>query len=270
MTSDTPSPYDDRTVLTIAQRCRGAAWRLSLAHARSSHLVIWVTRGAARAVVEGRAQTMSSHNVLIIPAGTLFSFTYEPTCFGQTLEIAPDPALQWPEEPTLLRVREPKSQLALTGHIEAVQTEALAGQSMHAEAIRAHTQLMLVWASRYQDTHAPHQTPTAAQRLLKAFCALVVQSEHTDQNGASMAEFAARLGVTPTHLARVCKAECGMTAADILTQHSLQQARRLLEETTLPANRIAERLGFSSAAYFTRFIQAHTGQTPTALRNSAA
>jgi AraC family transcriptional activator of pobA len=43
----------------------------------------------------------------------------------------------------------------------------------------------------------------------------------------------------------------------------------LLEETKEPAQNIARFLGFGSAAYFTRFIQQHTGQTPSKLRGHA-
>ena len=74
------------------------------------------------------------------------------------------------------------------------------------------------------------------------------------------------LGVTPTHLTRALKAATGKTASDVLTERVLHAARCLLEETKQPAKDIARHLGFGSAAYFTRFIQQHTGQTPSQLR----
>lgn len=273
MTDDHPALFQPETVLTIAQRVYGAPWRLSLAHARQSHLLIWVTRGAARAFVEGRNLSMGSHNALFIPAGTLFSFSYESTCFGQTVQLPALPELHWPERPMLLRVREPKAQLELTGYVEAIQTEAVAAAGFSDDAISAYIQLMLVWAHRYQSRtsgNTPPRKTTAAQRLMQAFCALVVQSEREGDSGSNMADFAAQLGVTPTHLTRVSKAECGVSAADLITQHTLQRARRMLESTAYPASTIAARLGFSSAAYFTRFVKTHTGQTPSEIRKSAS
>ncbi|MEO1365467.1 MAG: helix-turn-helix transcriptional regulator, partial [Pseudomonadota bacterium] len=80
---------------------------------------------------------------------------------------------------------------------------------------------------------------------------------------------AAALGVTPTHLSRACKASTGRTAAELLTERTLYAARISLMETTVPIQDIARHLGFGSAAYFTRFMQQHTGQTPSALRQSA-
>lgn len=256
------------TVLTISQRTSGAPWRLGLAHARSDHMLIWVTRGSARCTVDARSSAMSSHNALFVPAGTLFSFNYESSCFGQTVALPPSNRLDWPSEPILLRVREPKAQLTLTHYVEAIQNEALDPDPIARIAEEAHAQLMMVWAHRY---HTMQQTApsNAAQRLMRAFCSLVVQSETQSNAGATMADFAGKLGVTPTHLTRVCKSSCGMTAADMLTQHSLQRARRMLEDDALKAVDISANLGFSTPAYFTRFIKTHTGETPSALRAKA-
>ena len=86
----------------------------------------------------------------------------------------------------------------------------------------------------------------------------------------TMADHADALRVTPTHLTRACKAATGKTAADLLTERILYEARVLLVTTRVPAQDIARFLGFGSAAYFTRFILHHTQSTPTGLRKAAA
>jgi AraC family transcriptional activator of pobA len=83
----------------------------------------------------------------------------------------------------------------------------------------------------------------------------------------SMADHARELGVTPTHLTRVCKAQTGQTAAALLTGRLVHASRTLLEETKFPARDIARHLGFNSAAYFSRFVAQHCGCSPSALRN---
>ncbi len=268
MNLSTPTSSEQNTVLTISQRVHGAPWRLGLAHARPHHMLIWVTRGAARCTVEARSSALASHNALFVPAGTLFSFNFESSCFGQTVALPPSARLDWPSAPIILRVREPKAQLTLTHYVEAIQSEALDQDPIARVAAEAHAQLMTVWAHRYQMSQPPAPI-NAAQHLMRAFCSLIVQSETQGVEGGTMADFAGKLGVTPTHLTRVCKTSCGVTAADLLTQHSLQRARRMLEDDGLKAVDIAARLGFSTPAYFTRFIKAHTGETPSALRSKA-
>jgi AraC family transcriptional activator of pobA len=60
-----------------------------------------------------------------------------------------------------------------------------------------------------------------------------------------------------------------LTAAEILTQRSLYAARDQIETTNRPLQDIGQSLNFSSAAYFSRFVQHHTGQSPSNLRRVA-
>ena len=85
-----------------------------------------------------------------------------------------------------------------------------------------------------------------------------------------MATYAEALDVTPTHLSRAVKAATGKTAADILTERVVHAARDLLMTSNHSAQDIARHLGFGSAAYFTRYIQQHTGLPPSKLRPSKA
>ncbi len=87
--------------------------------------------------------------------------------------------------------------------------------------------------------------------------------------GRDVADYAAALGVTPTHLTRACRAACGRTAHELLQDRLLFEARCLLSDTTLPVKDIAGRLGFGSAAYFTRAFHYQTGQTPSAFRRES-
>ncbi|MEM8628054.1 MAG: helix-turn-helix transcriptional regulator, partial [Pseudomonadota bacterium] len=84
------------------------------------------------------------------------------------------------------------------------------------------------------------------------------------------ADYAARLQITPTHLSRVCKEASGRPAHALLVERIMYEARRLLLETDMPAREIAETLGFSSAAYFTRAFAQATGMPPSDYRKSPA
>ena len=83
-----------------------------------------------------------------------------------------------------------------------------------------------------------------------------------------MHDYAAELGVTPTHLSRVCNSACGRPASAILADRVHYEARRLLSETRTPVKDIARDLGFMSAAYFTRAFQKKTGKTPSGFRKT--
>ena len=60
----------------------------------------------------------------------------------------------------------------------------------------------------------------------------------------------------------------GRPAPALLHDRQLFEARRMLSETKIPVQDIAQALGFGSAAYFSRSFQARTGKTPTAFRRA--
>ncbi|QIE44359.1 helix-turn-helix transcriptional regulator [Pseudohalocynthiibacter aestuariivivens] len=254
-------------ILSLAQWMHGAPWRLALQHALQRHALVWVTRGQARVTVDGIRRGVGVHNALAIPAGTLFSLELGPQCFGLVCLIPPGGPTLMPDRPQHLRIREVHTQMELTALLDAMQRESNHPRDFSDEALGAHAQLMTVWLRRAMIAHEAPDRPNAAHRLVAAYAAMVARDY---QSPMLMADYARDLGVTPTHLTRSCRQCCGLTAAEILTQRSLHAARVMLEDGGDSIRHVAVQLGFRSAAYFSRFILHHTGQTPSALRKSAA
>ncbi|MEL6451358.1 MAG: AraC family transcriptional regulator [Pseudomonadota bacterium] len=254
-------------ICTIAQLTAGQDWRLSLAHDRPAHLVLWITRGQGRMLLNGTRRGVSTHNALSIPPRTLFALELGRQSMGLAAVIPDGTDVRLPEGPRQLRIRDAAAITELTGLFEAAQREAQNSRALSQDALDAHIALMSVWLRR--QITLPEHLPlalNAAARLSTRFCARVV---HHHSEGLSMSDHAAALGVTPTHLTRACKAATGRTAADLLTERILYAARVALIETDAAIQDVARHLGFGSAAYFTRFIQQHTAQTPSALRRAA-
>jgi AraC-like DNA-binding protein len=110
---------------------------------------------------------------------------------------------------------------------------------------------------------AEAKRPLAAQRLARRYADLL---ERDFRSGQGVGDYARLLGVTPTHLSRVCNQTCGRSASDLLHDRLIFEARKLLTETRIPINAISAELGFTSPAYFTRAFQHRTGKTPSAFR----
>lgn len=255
-------------IRTLAQLGGGEAWRLGLAHDADQHRLVWTTRGQGRMLLDGRLRGLGPHNAVFVPAGSLHAFDMGAQTLGQVIVIPDGTPLRLPDMPRHLRVRDVQVQSELTAIIEAAQREQSQGRPLAQDALEAHVALMSVWLRRQiaLDEHVPNQR-TAGERLARRFTQMIPRHYTT---GAPMAFYAAELDVTPTHLTRTVKAATGKTAADLLTERVVHAARHLLESTPYPARNIARHLGFGSAAYFTRFIQAHTGRSPSQLRKGAA
>lgn len=84
----------------------------------------------------------------------------------------------------------------------------------------------------------------------------------------SVHDLAARLGVSPRTLARRFADQLGTSPGAWLLARRVAAARTLLEETDLPVEAIAARVGLSSAVNLRRRFRAQTGTTPGAYRRA--
>jgi AraC family transcriptional activator of pobA len=81
--------------------------------------------------------------------------------------------------------------------------------------------------------------------------------------------YAERLGMTPTHLNRLCRQSLGRSALGAINARLVTEAERDLAYTALSVKAIALSLGFADAGYFTRFFARQTGRSPSEFRRAA-
>lgn len=259
--------FTDPQIVGLPQLTAGQDWRLSLAHDRPYDLLIWTTRGQGRLLLEGQRRGVGTHNAIFVPAHNLFALDLGRHGVAQALVLPEGSDIRFPRTPAQLRIREVGVMSELTVLMEAATREQQAKRPLMQQAMQAHAALISVWLQRQMamEEHVPTR-PNAAVRLTQAYAKRI--SAHYSEP-LTMADHAEALHVTPTHLTRACKAATGKTAADLLTERILYEARTLLTTTRVPAQDIARHLGFGSPAYFTRFMIQHTKATPTALRKTA-
>ena len=171
-----------------------------------------------------------------------------------------------------MRLHDVRLQRELTATIDAMLKEQDSGCLLSNAALSHHAGLLAIWLSRTAEAHAdaPNPSPgvrvdTAAHRLAEAYTSLI---ERDFRHAEGVQHYAALLGVTPTHLSRVCRKVAGRPALDILTDRRHFEARRLLRDTNMQIAEIARQSGFSSPAYFTRAFRARAGQSPSEFRES--
>lgn len=249
-------------LVPLAQLSASGAWQVELMHDRADSLLIWLTRGQGTVVLNGSRRGVGVHNLLVFPSRTAFALDLGRQAYGHALIVPSDSGMTLPDSQLHLRIRDVASQSELTALIEALGREQTSDQPFCQDAVAAYGDLISIWIRRHTPQTAETRV-TASHRLMRRYCDRLV---HHHASTDTMADHAQALGVTPTHLTRVCRAETGKTAAALLTERILHAARRYLIETDMTAKDIAQQLGFTSAPYFTRFIQQHTGQPPSALR----
>lgn len=253
-------------VMTLAQFGQNEPWLRGLVHVQQGGLLLWVTRGQGVIHMHGQRRGFSANNAIYIPPTHLWAVEFGRQTLGQAVSVPVDLAFAFPKTEQLLRIQDGLSQSELTGLIEDMRREIQQDRTFLQDALAAQSALLGIWLRRQIENQETPAKPKAAQKLVRRFCDLAARNVGS---GQSMADLADLLGVTPTHLTRVCKQTAGITAADILVQSLVHEARMRLANSDASFKAISEQLGFGSAAYFTRFIQQHCGMTPSRLRDAA-
>ncbi len=239
-------------------------WRTEAMRSYAQPMLLWFTRGQGRITVSGVTHGFGPHHAIFLPAGTMHGYEMLGQAFGTSLFFPRQNDLGLPQTALHLRFREAPQQAELNALIDNIQRELKLEQPQQARALNAHAELLTVWLNRATDENTLHDfRADAARRLAMAYTGLVEREYRT---GKTVQDYAALLGVTPTHLTRSCKQACGRSASAILAERLHFEARNLLTGTRRPVKDIAASLGFRSAAYFTRAFQKHTGHAPSEFR----
>lgn len=260
-------PQNRLALTAIAQNATQGRWRTEAMRSHSSPRLIFVGRGQGRITVAGLTRGYGANNLIYIPPNTMYGFEVGPTVFGQMLTIPNAMATEWPTQSVHLRLRDVVTQKELAAHLDMLERELKSDLSGAARAAHYQLGLLAIYFERQIDRrdedNRDARSETASTRLVAAYTDLI---EHHFHEHLGVADYAAMLGVTPTHLARCCKETCAKSALSLLNDRILFDARLRLRDTTTPVRQIADDLGFGSAAYFTRAFHAETGLTPSQFR----
>lgn len=89
---------------------------------------------------------------------------------------------------------------------------------------------------------------------------------HLSDPALDRGQIAEAVHITPDYLSYVFHRESGTTLSSYITGERIKAAKKLLLTTDDGAQEIAEKVGFSGAAYFHRQFKKYTGVTPNAYR----
>ena len=265
---------------SIATRSRDHDWEIRPhRHAALSQWLVLV-RGQAMARLDGQALQLQGPGVVTVPALAAhgFEFSTDVECHVITLPephlralLAPHPGLA--EQLLVLRGgalhADCPAAAAVLAAAEHLRAEAATPARWRAAALDAAMLALAVALARAMPVPAAAQAGAPRERARFHVQRLQAVLETQYRRQPQQAELAAQLGLTPTQLNRACRQVLGHSAMGVLHARLLLQARRELAYTAASVKQVALELGFSDAAYFTRFFRRATGITPSAWRLAA-
>ena len=273
-------------VETISSRSRLHDWEIRPHRHEVLFQILYIARGHAEARVDGRASALAGPATVLVPAATAHGFAFEPSVEGwvvtaQELHVrsllAGEPGL-WPvfERPRLMGWRDAQAaegvlraqgdERPVASAVSALADEFAGHRRWRQAAIDAAlTRLLLALARALPDAAADPAATTLPAHVAR-YRALV---DARFKLQPSVASLAAELGISATQLNRLCRAQLGRGALELLHERMALEAQRQLAYTTLSVKRIGLELGFADPGYFTRFFQRLCGMSPTAWREQA-
>lgn len=135
------------------------------------------------------------------------------------------------------------------------------GRAVLLEALTTTAIVSLARAAGVQAEQPPQALEPRAEALLA-----LIDTHYREHR--PLAFYAARLGVSATHLNRLARAATGLSVQALIARRIVEEARRELVFSPSPAQTVAYALGFADPAYFNRFFRRATGMTPGAYRQA--
>lgn len=250
----------------IADRAAGLNWTIPPHRHLRLHQFLHLETGEAELTFESQQTRMTGAFVASLPPGTVHGFQFRAGAQGHVVTL---PTASWPEIfGPASEIRALMAQPFAEAATNAVATTITRVADAHRQSNglrRTHLlasvlDLVLALASMRPIPEASRGLPDDRVARFKA------QVEARPMMGLRVADCAAALNMTPRHLSRLCLAQTGLCAQQILHGAVLHEACRLLAYTRLQVAQVGHRLGFEDPSYFSRFFMRHMQVTPNAYR----
>lgn len=263
---------------SIAERSRLHNWQIRPhRHADLVH-VLFIHQGKVTLELEGARHPLDGAAVILVPSMAIHGFHFSPDIDGHIITLAKPLADHLNDhfgehsalkKPGIVRFDSAEQGQRISTLINQIDQEyrqpALGRQTL----LEALVQALVVELSRLTISsgsaikrYGPRQHDRGRHHL-ENFQALIEQ-RYREQ--PSIEQLAEQLGVSSAHLNMLCRQLAGRSALQLLHERLLLEATRQLTYTNMTIGQVADNLGFSEPAYFTRFFKRNTGLAPRDFR----
>lgn len=151
--------------------------------------------------------------------------------------------------------------------LNAIGEEYRSDQMGWQDMIRSHLYIFLMKASRMADRGVDAATESRSLLLSRRFKTLLEKQFDSIQD---VDEYARLLKVNERALNEAVRRATGSTAAKVIRERVMLEAKRLLLHSEVSVAEVADRSNFEDPAYFSRCFKKHTGRSPIEFRQSLA
>jgi AraC-like DNA-binding protein len=143
------------------------------------------------------------------------------------------------------------------------ELEVMQQGSRYASMLALHTIILALSRIQSSTYREPSSLTATGSPWMKEIVSYI---EHNYHSSLSLSLLSQRAHVSPEHFSRVFKQMTGMPLTDYIHTKRILMAKRLLKDSNLSIEVLAEQCGFRSMPHFHRIFKKITGQTPAVYR----
>ncbi len=241
--------------------------------------IVWIERGTGQHVIDEATYEVRSETLFFMAPGQVHDFKLSDDTEGFTISFSSEFfALQLQDKNSLAQIPlydhehrihavYPAAQAVqdIRRTLERIQDEYESEGYRAQDMIRSYLFILMVQASREAAPMMDMEVGPRTQLLYRRFIALLEEQFATLQEPQ---DYSRPLRCTERALNQAARRCAGVTAAQLIRDRVILEAKRLLAHSGAQVAQVGAQLGFEDPAYFSRCFKKHTGRTPVEVRKS--
>lgn len=261
---------------SIPERSRLHDWEIRPHRHEAFFQILYISHGHGEALMDGAYRAFAKETALFMPPGAAHGFRFSRDIGGLVLTVLRD------RLDAVAAVDRHVAAFVSAPRIVPLETDAGrdageclvrlgaeiqghgVGRAAMLEALVAASVVGIVRAAGGREAEGELPRDRDQERIERL--GALIGAHFREHRDATF--YAGAIGVSTAHLNRILRAATGCSLQQLLNRRLVEEARRDLVFTFLPAQSIALALGFPDPAYFSRFFRRETGMTPGEYRKA--
>lgn len=265
----------------IAERSSANGWKIKPHRHGKMLQILCMFSGRLSAAIDSETWSLEGSWALIIPAGTVHGYSFDPDTAGVVLTIA-DPYFSgqsineceryfaaFRHQPHVFALdHENVLFRQLVQYSEMIKEELCAAEVGHELMLSWQVKMFLMTLRRQLDlSRLEVDTGQVSSQILMKFKQLL---EQHFRDHWTVQQYADALHTSESTLNRLCNELLGCSTKTVIQNRMVTAIKRRLIFTKQPLDQVAYRLGYKDPSYFSRFFKQQTGQSPSVFRKEKA
>lgn len=236
--------------------------------------ILHIRNGSGEALLNGEWVRLHPHSVVTVPHQHDHGFRFSRDIDGAVITFMTkrlpvrssgrSEFRRWLSSPHHLVPREGDADgVYLAETLNRIERELPGGSTSASDLVEAYLATALILIHRLSGGTQARAAATRDQARFEQLTALINNNFRMHQPVEFYAE---QLGLSAAHLNRIVRLVVGKPTSQLIADRIIAEAKRDLVFTSMPVQLIADGLGFTDQAYFTRFFSRQTGLPPRRYR----